>query len=365
MVNSDTMDVTSIMQELRELRQRIDDGPQPVLMSHSLPSATIIKEKARIGTNFKEQSLPTYIGDRTSYPAWRRAVLTTLGMNWNSFGYTNKIAFLLIYNALEGKAKKQAGAHYESGGKDGKEDPEEFIRFLDQSNWDGTRIARARTELSNMKMGGRQKWNSFFSTWANKLTESQGDNWPDDTKITMLKSTLNPTLRLALANNYNIPLDNFFEFTRIVGQIALQHEELADGSARSGGGINLDKSRERQFGHISEEKFTRSGHEFGYAGGEDSTGDTFMGGVNLINVPRGPNGKPLRAKWKSPSQIEALRREGKCFRCERKGCSTRICKVLPAQKPKDAGPRVNFTNLPKIPDGVCEEDDDIVGLTEN
>ena len=53
------LDVTAIMQELRELRQRIDDGPQPVLMSHSLPGATIVKEKARMGTNFKEQSLPT------------------------------------------------------------------------------------------------------------------------------------------------------------------------------------------------------------------------------------------------------------------------------------------------------------------
>ena len=121
------------------------------------------------------------------YPAWRRADLTTLGMNWKRFGYTNKTAFLMIYCALEDKAKKQAGAYYESGGKDGKENPEDFIRFLDQGNWDTTRIARARAELSNLKMGHGQKWNSFFSTWTNKLTESKGDIWPDETKITMLR----------------------------------------------------------------------------------------------------------------------------------------------------------------------------------
>ena len=90
-----------------------------------------------------------------------------------------------------------------------------------------------------------------------------------------------------------------------------------------------------------------------------------MGGINLINVPRGPNKKPFRAKWKSPSQIEALRREGKSFRCERKGCSTKICKVLPAKKPKDQNPNINSIDLPKIVGGLCEEDDDEVGISEN
>lgn len=153
-------------------------------------------------------------------------------MDWHKFGYTNKRAFLLIYKALEGKAKKRAGAYNESGGPNGDEDPERFIRFLDQSNWDSTRIARSRAELNEMKIGPKQKWSSFFSSWSSKLTESKGDNWPDDTKITMLRGALNHTLRVALTNNYNIPLDNFGEWTRIVSQLALQHEELAAGSRK-------------------------------------------------------------------------------------------------------------------------------------
>lgn len=66
-----------------------------------------------------------------------------------------KIAFLLIYEALKGKAKKQASAYYESERKDGMEDPEGLITFFDQSNWDATRIARARIELSNLKIGNK------------------------------------------------------------------------------------------------------------------------------------------------------------------------------------------------------------------
>lgn len=89
-----------------------------------------------------------------------------------------------------------------------------------------------------------------------------------------------------------------------------------------------------------------------------------MGGVSLASVARGPNGKPLRAKWKTPAQIQALRKEGRCFRCERKGYNTKICKVLPAQRPNHVGPRVNLLDLPEIPDGVCEEDD-TVEVSEN
>lgn len=289
-------------------------------------------------------------------------------MDWNTFGYTNKRAFLLIFNALDGKAIKQARAYYKSGGQDGKEDPEYFILFLDQGNWDGTRIARARTELTNMKMGNKQKWSVFFSAWTNKLTESQGDNWPDSSKITILKSTLNYTLHSALANSHNIPIDNFHEFTRIVSQIALQHEEMAGGppAHQNGGNMNVNTGQrfdERSSGSLGRE-LVRSGREIGYVGEEDSAGDAIMGGINLAEVPRGPNGKPLRARWKTPAQIEVLRREGKCFRCERKRCRTNTCKVLPAIKPKQNGLRANAADLTRIPDGVCDEDD-LVEISEN
>ncbi|KAI0991176.1 hypothetical protein K3495_g17011, partial [Podosphaera aphanis] len=48
----------------------------------------------------------------------------------------------------------------------------------------------------------------------------------------------------------------------------------------------------------------------------------------------GPNGRPLRAKWKTAEQIEKLRMERRCFRCERQGCKTDYCSLLPAINPK-------------------------------
>ena len=47
------------------------------------------------------------------------------------------------------------------------------------------------------------------------------------------------------------------------------------------------------------------------------------------DVPRprtvllGPHGKPLRARWKNVEQIERLKLERRCYRCERLNCCTK------------------------------------------
>lgn len=96
------------------------------------------------------------------------------------------------------------------------ERPEDFIAFLDSGNWDLTRIIRARSELTEVKMGIKQRWNVFFSRWANKLAETHGDLWPDKTKITLLENALNHTLQVALAYNHLIPDNNYNEWISIV-----------------------------------------------------------------------------------------------------------------------------------------------------
>ncbi|KAI0991732.1 hypothetical protein K3495_g16455, partial [Podosphaera aphanis] len=259
-------------------------------------------------------------------------------MDWNTFEYTDSSVFLMIYKALEGKAQKQAGAYFEAGGVGGLEKPEDFISFLDQSNWDSTRISRARKELNEMKMGNKQSWNSFLPLWTSKLTEARGDAWPDETKITLLEGTLNMTLQIALASNHLLPPDNYFEWTRIVSHIAQKFDNLTKASSlyqfpESGRTGSARPSAEigsaTEAGRTTNKEWSRSDRDNG-ASFLDSGGDTLMGGINSTQVLRGPNGKPLRAKWKTQAKIETLRREGRCFRCERKGCNTNLCRLLPA-----------------------------------
>lgn len=70
-----------------------------------------------------------------------------------------------------------------------------------------------------------------------------------------------------------------------------------------------------------------------------------MGGVNSARIPGKIQG---RAKWKSKAQLDRLKEEGRCFRCERKGFLSRSCPLLPAQRPRRTGPGVNTTDLPEI-----------------
>lgn len=368
------MNVTDLAQELRELRQRLDDWPvPPKVCEGSFPPVKIEKDPVKPNYKLKPGKFPSFNGDRVTYAAWRRAVLSMLKIDWNTFDYNNSYVFLMIYNALEGKAQKQAASFFESGGRDGRQDPEEFIAFLDRSNWDPNRINRARGELNSMRMGKNQRWSNFFAQWANKLTEADGDRWPDDVKISQLRGKLNMQLRRAIANNHLLPYDDYFQWLKIVGQIAQQNDELAGecGEFELLGRSNQVHGRRIDQGMINESdntarEWSKSGTERGLVGERDSTGDTFMGGVNSARIIKGPNGKPLRAKWKSPDQIRKLREEGKCYRCERKGCSTKICRLLPARKPEiKKGPEVNVNEFLDLDPSLYEEDEELGQISDS
>lgn len=177
---------------------------------------------------------------------------------------------------------------------------------------------------------------------------------------------------MALATNHLVPENVFREYVRIVSKIALQHEEVLKsvGNYQLPGHFKPEKNKnnlEFSSGYDGIDdavgKWGVSGKEKGNVGDVDSSGDTFMGGINAANLVIGPNGKPLRSKWKTPEQIQKLRNEGKCFRCERKGCSTRKCKLLPALR-KERGPTVNLADFSELYPAVYEEDEDISGKAQ-
>lgn len=374
------MDTTDLMRELRELRQRIDDFEPPKSSAgESLPQVVIIKDPAQQEGNLKPTSFPVYNGEKMMYPAWRRGVLSALRIDWNTYKYTDSRVFLMIYKSLEGKAQKQAASYFESGGVGGRERPEDFIAFLDRGNWDQTRTSRAKSELNEMRMGPKQKWGSFYNQWANKLTEASGDTWPDDVKVSLLRTALNQSLRIALASNHLIPENNFAEYVRVVSKIAQQHEEISrtvssfHGLVRGRSEINKERTlwenSDRSFDCEEKNKeWGRSGTEKGPVGEMDRVGDIYMGGINSTQVLRGPTGKPLRAKWKSPDQIRRLKEDGRCYRCERKGCSTRVCKILPALNPNRRS-ALNVASVEPLNLDLFEEDEDIdvgqVKVSEN
>lgn len=88
----------------------------------------------------------------------------------------------------------------------------------------------------------------------------------------------------------------------------------------------------------------------------DAAGDTIMGGINAANIT---NTERRRAIWKTKTQIEKLRQEGRCFRCERQGCVTSRCPLLPAKKPKNL--QIKSLSLPEIDPSVYTVDEENTG----
>lgn len=291
------------------------------------------------GTNLKPTKLPLYYGDRENYPAWRTAVLDIFRMDWILFGYDNSRAFLMIFGALKGAALKKAGPFYEAGGVHGTRDPEDFIEFLDRLNLDSTRVSRANDELHAMRMKENQRWPEFFASWSNKLTEARGDFWPDENKISMLRSSLSRKLSRTLAGNHLLPDDDFSEWVHIVNKVAQQIEMTETRFNTSQLHEKYDDNQKLEKGHpslnLNDHKFSKENEskQAIYRPGEiDDSGDTVMGGINTAGVVKGER---RRALWKNKAQIDKLRAEKKCFRCERRGCASGKCPLLPAIKPKN------------------------------
>ena len=76
--------------------------------------------------------------------------------------------------------------------------------------------------------------------------------------------------------------------------------------------------------------------------------------MGRINAARVANQEQRRAQLKSKTQLEKLKQEGQCFRCERKGCVTKRCPLLPAINPKNNSLQANSASLPDIDPSVYE-----------
>ncbi|KAI1006056.1 hypothetical protein K3495_g2160 [Podosphaera aphanis] len=190
-----------------------------------------------------------------------------------------------------------------------------------------------------MKIKINERWNDFLAAWSNKLTEARCDFWPDENKISLLQSAINKKLTKALISNHLLPEDDLDEWVRIVSKAA-QRGEKAEKN------LGWSLNQEEPESEIQPENLNgKSGREISL----DDEGDVMMRRINTAKVAARFKG---RAKWKSRAQLGRLREEGKCFRCERQGCTSRMCPLLPARRPGGMDPRINAVELQEIDPSV-------------
>ncbi|KAI0992884.1 hypothetical protein K3495_g15300 [Podosphaera aphanis] len=358
---------TVSVSDFLKLKRQLEELVTRQASTSQATSSRVVIEKdppPESGQKFKPTKLPEFHGNRIRYPAWRAAVLDTFRMDWILFGYDNSRAFLMIYNSLRGGASEKAGPFFEAGGVNQTRDPADFLEFLDRIYLDSTRVSQANIDLHNLKMKENERWADFFASWSNKLTEARGDFWADENKISMLENAISKRLTQALAGNHLLPDDDFSQWVQIVSKIAMRVERAERKSGWTPGPSNrglvkdADLVREGSTdpGPMGNTSYQQNfGETFKptvrveQVGDMDASGDTIMGGINATNVGRNIR---ARAKWKTRAEIDRLREEGKCFRCERRSCSSKACPLLPARRPQGSSIRVNSAGLLDIDPAV-------------
>lgn len=80
--------------------------------------------------------------------------------------------------------------------------PEDFLKFLDQFEFESFAGRSNQCRISNYKNESGQRWPDFFAGWRNRLTKARGDFWDNKNKISVLQTALNGLLITTIAGNH-------------------------------------------------------------------------------------------------------------------------------------------------------------------
>lgn len=244
-----------------------------------------------------------------------------------------------------------ATTYAETGGPGGLFDPADFLVYLNRCYGDPNLRRSARARLDRLKQGDKESFAAFLPKFEKELADSGGAVWSDDIKIDRLEKTLNAQMTDLLYNKRRM-LTDYFGFLQ-------ELQEL---------GANLEKKRYITQKSKQPQEFP-SYRTFGKPqGGQPSStpqGDTMDWEPTKVNRAVQKQNKDLknkRAKWVDQEELDRRRKEGRCFRCGRTGCSVASCPLLPPRKPSQTT-KANARRIKPVLEAAVEEDSDVSGST--
>lgn len=212
----------------------------------------------------------------------------------------------------------------------------------------------AGDQLSRMRQGAHQPFESFLHDFEYKLAQCGGSGWADSARIIPLNNAINDPLKRALISVTTLPANDYQNWVATVKQVARRLEAHPSYGARSGS-ASYTKTWFLEHGG--------AWHVGGTQGGTqprlDWEGDSPMTGVNAMTPEafvaamraaapgmfRGGGGggsgsnKP-RAPWRTPEEFKRLMDQGLCTRCTKSGHFSRACPTHRGPQ-RPFGPGVN------------------------
>jgi hypothetical protein len=282
-------------------------------------------QQANVGARPLRARLPDpalFAGNTTEWSSWRITIENKLSVDGLAIG-NDQDQFAYIFSRLEKLAWKNTGTYVKLRRNDGT--AKELLDHLEQIYGDPNSQARAARRLHQIRQREDQPFSKFLPQLEKEFADAGALEWHNKAKRQILLGSLNRTMTDSLMNR-GIP-------ATFIGLISRLHEISTDRDA-------LDINRPQNGRH-------RSAITYDPMDWTPTRTATVSNVYHRTSQPRNASEDQQlaeqRAKWVSTDELERRRKEGRCFRCGRDGCSIRQCPVLPAKPPAQALQRPRVT----------------------
>jgi hypothetical protein len=258
-----------------------ENGPVPGLPASTCPRESLPK-------------LALFTGERKEYRLWALEAHTKLAVDGGVIGPLS-VQFMYLYMRMEKKAQALVVAYVQSGGANGARDPAAFMAYMDSVFLDANAASRARDRLRSLRQKPNESFAVFFPRFEGLIFEAELGLADDPVKISYLEGAIHPTLRLAMIG-------------------AAQYRTYREYAAQ----LNLIGSRLDGMKYTPGAAWRPAGGSY-YAGSADSM-DWEPSTSTMVR------GAAFQGRGRlSPEELESLKREGRCFRCRKRGHMSTAC----------------------------------------
>jgi hypothetical protein len=208
-----------------------------------------------------------------------------------------------------------------------------------------------------MAQGKSEFFAAFYPRFERELADAGGAAWADEIRINYLTRALNDEMKDRLVSMLHLPKD-YLGFVRELHNL----------------GANIDARR------TSEKRAAKKLRTYPLPQGSSSAQMVPRVKRNSTPPPRAASPDAMdweptkishmiqkqneklrgkRAKWVDQDELDRRRKEGRCFRCGRTGCSVSECPLLPPKRPPQAM-KVQGKRTRLVFEAAIDEDRDVL-----
>ena len=313
---------------LEQARQHIQELEAQLRASQKTPKPKPAPAMAPTSLRQQLPAPPLFDGDKKVFKAWKQQVEDKLLLEGPVIGSdAHQVAYIA---SRLGPVPQAAAVVWQQHGAS--RTPANFLEYLAGIYQDPHEAQRALTALNSLKQG-KQHFSTFLPAFETLLAQADALGWPDNAKINLLSQTLSPELAQALAYQPDQP-KTYTDFTAQAGMLATK---IASFKLRQGP-QHLQQPQQQQHHDPMDWTPTLAPLSAPAASSKPRFDPAAREAAN--DQLRGK-----RALWVCKEELQRRKNAKVCFRCARPGCGTKICPLLPAQRPqKQQQPSIQATS---------------------